>query len=737
MTEPRASRFAWGLVRIGSAIVVASSSALAEEPAPETPPEAEPVAEVVVTGTKVSRLAGAAHVIGEKQLERREHDDPHAVLASVPGTFARGEDGIGLRPNIGIRGVATDRSKKVTLMEDGVLLGPAPYSAPAAYYFPLVTRMVGVRVIKGPAATAYGPQTIGGAIDFATRRVPGSATGRIDAAGGQYGYAKLHAYAGSSDERMGYVVEGVHLRSSGFKELDGGGDTGFWRNEWMAKLSWVPDPTAREHNELTLKLGYSNEESNETYLGLTDADFRSNPLRRYAASQLDQMRWHRTQIALTHDWRPAPNVRLETTAYRHDLSRIWRKFNGLRGADVSDVLAAPGSGTNAVFYSVLSGAVDSSSAGEEILVGPNDRTYVSQGVQTVVRWNVPGKVVAQRIEHGLRLHHDSIDRRHTQNAFAMQSGRLVDTGAPTEVTTDNRASTHALSMYVADAIQLGRLTVTPGARVEVIQTSTEDRSTGQKGGSAYQVVLPGAAAAYEVIDDLALLGGVHRGFSPTAPAQAESIEPELSVNYEAGARFSRRKLRADLVGFYHDYSNLTDICTFSNGCLGTDLDRQFPAGAARVYGLEASFDHELPVAEGLFVPMSAAYTFTRGEFLRSFQSSDPQFGDVTAGDELPYLPNHQLALMTGLGSEQWEATASGTYVSSMKEQGGTGGPLSGVRTDAHFVLDLGGHYRVTKWLDVYLNAKNVLNEEYIASRRPFGARPGAPRWVQAGVRAGF
>ena len=90
----------------------------------------------------------------------------------------RGEDGFGLRPNIGIRGANPDRSKKVTLMEDGILFGPAPYSAPAAYYFPLITRMELVRVIKGPGAISFGPQTVGGAIDLVTRGIPRRRGGR-------------------------------------------------------------------------------------------------------------------------------------------------------------------------------------------------------------------------------------------------------------------------------------------------------------------------------------------------------------------------------------------------------------------------------------------------------------------------------------------------------------------------------------------------------------------------------
>ena len=121
--------------------------------------------EVTIVGTGVARTPGSAHVINNKKLERQEYDDPQAILQTVPGVYARTEDGVGLRPNIGLRGTNPNRSSKVALMEDGVPFGPAPYSAPAAYYFPLMQRMYQVRVLKGPATIVYGPQTVGGAID--------------------------------------------------------------------------------------------------------------------------------------------------------------------------------------------------------------------------------------------------------------------------------------------------------------------------------------------------------------------------------------------------------------------------------------------------------------------------------------------------------------------------------------------------------------------------------------------
>ncbi len=163
-------------MKLALVAMLLSSLAAAEEDAGVTDaPDAGQKRETEVRADRSldpRRVAGSASVISKDELERNEHNDIHQILKGVPGVYAREEDGFGLRPNIGLRGVSPDRSSKVTLMEDGVLFGPAPYSAPAAYYFPMASRMVGVEVYKGPAAIRFGPNTIGGAVNLRTREVP-------------------------------------------------------------------------------------------------------------------------------------------------------------------------------------------------------------------------------------------------------------------------------------------------------------------------------------------------------------------------------------------------------------------------------------------------------------------------------------------------------------------------------------------------------------------------------------
>ena len=691
----------------------------------------------MVAGTAVSHTAGSVAVIKKDQLERFEYDDPAAILLQVPGVFYRGEDGIGLRPNIGIRGTNPDRSKKLTLMEDGILFGPAPYSAPAAYYFPLMTRMTQVRVVKGPAAIGYGPHTVGGAIDFVSRPIPTRTTGSADLAAGQFGYQKAHAYFGSSDGKVGFLVEGVRLQNTGFTNLPNGADTGSTRNDWMVKAGYTFDPDAKIKNRIQVKLSYADEKSNETYLGQSDADFRSDPYRRYPASALDQMNNHRSGIVLTHTLEgPESSYQIKTNVYRFDYTRVWSKLNRLGSAGAAEVLADPENPSFAGKKAVLTGAVDSGSPGDTLYIGPNHRTFVSQGIQSVLSTETRTGPVQHRFETGIRFHNDSIDRTHTESGYRMQSGVLVPTTEGVITTTDNRARTYALAVHMTDAISWSGLTVTPGARVELIDSRTEDYMKNESQNGFVAAIMPGVGAYYELLPNLGVLAGVHRGFSPPPPASDSRVRPEYSVNYEAGARYTRGSSRLELIGFFNDYSNLTDVCSLASGCVTTNLDRQFDAGQAQIYGLEAFAGYEPRYASFKF-PMSASYTLTYGEFLNSFESQNPIYGFVRKGDSAPYIPRNQLNVTLAAEHRRFGVNAALTYVGQMREQAGSAPISESLATDEQTWVDLGAYVNVFRWMKIYTNVRNVTGAENIIGRRPYGARPNAPRWAQVGIKLHF
>ncbi|MCY1035226.1 TonB-dependent receptor [Corallococcus sp. BB11-1] len=711
-----------------------AAPAPSDAPVVESAPEGSRKFESVVVGTSETKTSGSIHILKPEKLQRYELDDPQAILQSVPGVYGRGEDGFGLRPNLGLRGVNPDRSKKVTLLEDGILFGPAPYSAPAAYYFPLMTRMQSVRVLKGPSSIQQGPQTVGGSVDLITRDIPAQESFGLDVAGGQYLYGKAHGYFGASTERAGFLVEGVHLRSSGFKDIDDSdASTGFHRNEWMAKARYrlVPDGELRQ--TLQLKLGYSDEGSNETYLGLSDADFAANPLRRYKASQFDHMQWHRTQAVLSHVLE-GRDIAVTTSLYRQDLERAWRKVNSFRGVSISDVLADPTSARNAVYYGVLTGELDSSTPGETLLIGPNHRVFVSQGLQSVARWTAKTGPLSHNAEFGVRYHYDSIARRHTQDGFLMVGGELVPEGGATQLTADNKDSTHALALHATDAIAWGPLVVTPGVRLELIRSQSHDSLAGTVDHGSLEALMPGVGVYGALTPVLGLFAGAYRGFSPPAPGQPQAVSAEKSVNYEAGARWSRRGERFEVVGFFNDYSNLTDVCTFSNGCLNDNLDRQVDAGAANIYGLEAFAEKTLRPGGGITFPLTASYTFTRTKLLNDFRSSDPQFGNVTAGDELPYVPRHQLYASVGVEGARWGVFLSTTYLASMREEAGQGEIPEGSKTGALLTFDVNASWNITRWGQLYVSGRNLLDEAVIVGRRPYGARPNAPRTLIGGFK---
>ncbi|WP_100913076.1 TonB-dependent receptor family protein [Pseudoalteromonas spongiae] len=695
---------------------------------------------IISHGDKLRTESGSATLVSEVELEKYEYDDIHRILAKVPGVNIREEDGYGLRPNIGFRGVTPERSKKVTILEDGVLIGPAPYSAPAAYYFPVTTRMTAVEVFKGPAAIKHGPQTVAGTLNMVTRQVPFEMTGGLDLATGTDGYQKAHGYFGTEvAKNLGVLVEGVRLQADGFKEIDNGGDSGFKKNDLLVKTKYLLDGQAFDQS-FELKLSYADENSDETYLGLTDADFNANPYRRYAASQPANMDTEHTQIMFTHNL--SNDVFSATTRiYRNDYERAWRKLGGLTSSNASLSAIMTNPELHEREYAVITGEQNSVLDGETsmfLVMGTNDREYYSQGIQIDADYEFSLGGLDHKLAFGVRYHEDEIERKHFSENYQMLDGYAEKTAADKVFTTTNIENTEALSVYIEDTVKLGNLTVSAGVRgedMDMYYTDLADRDDWQR--KSTQIWLPGVSGFYQVTENAGVLFGVHQGFVPSSPQQASDVKVEKSINYEFGGRFNDGATNIELVSFFNDYSNLKESCSQSSCGTQGDLDREFNGGEVNVYGLEAQLRQSYPISTQFDMPYSFTYTYTKSEFLESFESDFEQWGDISDGDSVQYLPEHQLNFEIGLAANNWETNLIVKYVSEMDEAAGDNVTLSGFKTESSVIVDVSASYDLGQYGRIYGKVDNLTDEAYIISRRPYGARPNKPRQFVIGYKYQF
>jgi Fe(3+) dicitrate transport protein len=715
-----------------------SAAALAQT----TEPGADAFDRFTVIGARPAELAGgSASYVTIEQLERFRYTDVHRVLKQVPGLYVVEEDGYGLRPNIGLRGSGTDRNSRITVMEDGVLIAPAPYAAPAAYYFPTMQRMSAVEVRKGSAAVRSGPRTTGGAINLVSTPIPGEPfAGRISLSAGEDRTQLRQLAVGGMAGQWGYLVEGLRQDTDGFKTIDGGGDSGYELDDYLAKLRFATASGTRFYQELELKLGVTDQSGDETYMGLTLDDFERDPYRRYAASRLDNIQTDHDQVELRHYVAFNDRVDLTTAVYRNEFARNWYKVDRLSTASMAAVLEDP-----AMFATEYAWLTGTTSPDDAIVIRNNNRAYEARGVQTILGFEpMEDGSVDHNIEIGVRYHEDDEDRLQDDDRYRMDNGilGLTTDGAPG--TQDNRiGSAEALSIYVHDEMSFGDFIVTPGIRyedIELEQRRWSGTDPGRIAGTTSVVrsevdeVISGVGAVYRMAEAWTLLGGVHKGFN--SPSPGSNAEAEESVNYEAGARYAREAASAELIAFYNDYDNLVGTCTASTGG-GCILGDQFAGGKVQMRGLELSGRYEFDLERGLRLPVQLAYTYTNAEFRTSFESGFEEWGGVEVGDELPYLPEHQAQLLAGLAAERWSVNFAASFVDAMRIEAGQGATSPTGATDSNWVVDLAGDWTLTDNLRLFARVENVLDEAYVVAWRPAGARPGRPRTALIGINASF
>ena len=722
-----------------TAICLLSLAAHAQQADDDRDEALTPIDTVTIIGRKsdVADVPGSAHVIDSEELEVFNQSDILQVLRSVPGVYLQEEEGFGLRPNIGIRGSGLDRSARIALLEDGVLIAPAPYSAPSAYYFPTQRRMHSLEVLKGPAAVVVGPRTTGGAINMISTPIPEATGGMLDIRVGEHQTSDAHLNFGGQGERVSWLLETVQSASDGFKHIEGpvGGTTGYDLKDYVAKLQIDSDPSAALYQSLRFKAGYTDQTSDATYLGLTDADFALDPNQRYAASAGDEFVSEHEQYRLSYVIDPGNSWRGEVTAYRNDFLRNWYKLRSVNGTSIGNVLDNP-----EVFAAELAYLQGSTSEDDALTKRANNRSYFSQGVQAKLEWDFGFGDAEAAVTTGFRLHEDEEDRFQHQDDYRMEDGALVLTTAGAPGSTTNRVSSADVrSMFIDTEIRAGDWILTPGLRFEDVDMQRLDYSIADPTralgatrvrANSVSVLIPGMGALYRLNSEWRLLAGIHKGFNPPSPGS--TAQEEDSINIEIGTRYDNSRLSFESIYFINDYDNLVGTVTDSTGG-GGDIGDQFDGGKVTVSGLEVSAAYAWRFGN-IDVPLSLKYTWTNeAEFKSAFDSGFGPWGEVETGDELPYIPEHLLSASTGLVTDHWRVNVAANYVGKLRTRAGQGAFEPQDSIDAHVVWNLMAAWKFTPKLSTYLKVDNLTDETYVAARRPAGVRPGLPRTAFLGL----
>tara|TARA_A100001234_G_scaffold159462_1_gene140836 strand:+ start:428 stop:2614 length:2187 start_codon:yes stop_codon:yes gene_type:complete len=699
-----------------------------------------PLDEVIIKGNTIlgnkfvaKNRTGAAYYLSTEELAQFDYTDINRALSKISGINFYEEDGFGLRPNISIRGTSPERSSKIAIMEDGILISPAPYSASSAYYFPSVARMQAIEVLKGSSQIQYGPYTTGGAINFVSTEIPEKFRGKISTSFGSFKTGQTHATIGNSSEKFGYMFEILNYNSDGFKSLNDDLNTGFDINEITSKIKFVPK-TPNIDQSFELKFHTYDEISNETYLGLTETDFQKNPYLRYPGSEKDKMSAEHKQYVLTHELFVNEKIKITSNFYENRFKRNWYKLDDVvhdnNSQKISKVISNPSQFLE--HLKILSGELDYENA---LKVKANNREYISRGIQTKIDYHWYGKNESfNDLELGIRIHYDEEDRFQWEDIYNINNGFMALESYGEKGSQGNRISfANSFASYIMYKYKFKGLTISPGLRYESIKLGRDDfgksnplrnienLSTRE---NKVSVLIPGVGFNYTFSNNLSVFGGIHKGYSP--PGSSDGQKAEESVNSELGIRFSTKKLNGEIIAYRNDYSNLLGNDLAATGGFG-EMD-PFNAGKALVNGFEVLLNTSI----SKYVPISFSYTLTDAKFLTSFGSTQDIWGEVNNGDQIPYIPKHQLSSSLSYRISKLDINLNASYNGKFSTLANGTEEIS-----SYLILDLSMKYRIKK--DIFLKSKilNLLDKKYAVSKAPAGLRPGHPFGIYTGIEYKF
>lgn len=680
--------------------------------------------EVVVSSSHIlgapeilEQIPGSVEVITGEQLENSRVLSTTEALRKAAGVNVRDEEGFGLRPNIGIRGLNPTRSTKVLLLEDGLPLTYAPYGDNSSYYHPPIDRFETVEVLKGSGQILYGPQTIGGVINYITRNPPLEPSGSLTLMGGNRSYFNGHASYGGTWGNTGLLFDYTRKQGEGVRDNVRSG---------LNDFNFKTVSTFGARQALTAKFNYYGEDSNLTYSGLSEAEFRADP--RQNPFRNDFFFGDRFGASLTHAFVFNNDAMLTTNLYGSYFNRHWWRQSSNSNERPNRLNSDPDCRSMADLHTTC---------GNQGRL----RRYHFFGVEP--RLHVKHRLFGIRSEadFGFRAHFETQNRRQENGDLPnSRSGLLVE---------HNERRNQAYSGFVQNRFILGDWTVTPGLRLEHVEYQRTNRLLAVSGRTDLTKAVPGLGLSYSPSSKLTVFAGLHRGFAPprtedvinNATGGVIELDPELSWNYELGVRSRLADgVRFEATLFRMDYENQIIPASLAGG-VGATLTN---GGATLHQGLELSgrLDSGALFKTRHNFHLRTVYTFLPIAEFRGTRRSNIDNSTIITGNRLPYAPEHLLTTTVGYSHPNGldgiiEAVHVGRQFSD--DLNTIAPPANGQRglVPSYTIWNATANYTVERLhTTFFVTVKNVFDRLYIADRSR-GIMPGQPRLVQSGLKFRF
>lgn len=633
----------------------------------------------------IEKIPGSVAVIGRQELEKSRPLSTEAALKLVPGIVIKPEEETAIVANIGLRGLSA-ADNKLLVLEDGVPVSPGAFTGNGRYYNPRIQRMEGIEVLKGASSLRYGPNTIGGVINYKTKQPEDGVA--VTGQAGSFGYQEYLLEAGgkSSDGRAVGGINAVTATSNGFM------GKGYDMKDIMVKGGVA----LTEDHWLSTKYTHYQNDANISYRGLLLNAYNNKA--RYNPAPDDYFLTARDSLDVNHEWSISADAKLNTLVYWSQLNRDYWRYDLVSGAPT------------------LNGRWNYSDT-----VKGNNRDFQRRGIDSRLKLNHASFGIHNEAEIGVRIADET-----------MQSEVVTATRAtPRTGTVGNRANQKAVNsaIFAENKFLINeRLLIAPGLRIE--HYSLERSETTGSGSSSNTEIMPGLGSTYRITVDDQIFGGIYKAFAPPQIADAissngldQQLDAERSTNYEIGLRGKREKLRYELAAFMMDFSNQV-VASNSGGFIRAN------AGKTLHQGLEAGLTYDL--GDGFDINANLTYIP-----VAKFESGS------YAGKRVTYTPEWVGNVVFGYKKERFNGSLIVSYVGSQyTDQANTQSiteSMSGFftgKTAAYTVADFNANYSVDKQLAIFGSIKNLTDANYIASLRQ-GIYVGPSRTLIAGLRYKF